>query len=49
MLNLPMYFLGSSYYLHTRIDGKQVKRSLRTSYQRVAINASLMKAKTLAT
>ena len=37
MLNLPIYFLGSSYYLHTRIDGKQVKRSLRTSYQRVAI------------
>ena len=37
MLNLPIYFLGSSYYLHTRIHGKQVKRSLRTSYQRVAI------------
>lgn len=37
MLNLPIYFLGSSYYLHTRINGKQVKRSLRTSYQRVAI------------
>ena len=37
MLNLPIYFLGSSYYLHTRIGGKQVKRSLRTSYQRVAI------------
>lgn len=37
MLNLPIYKLGSSFYLHTRIDGKQVKRSLRTSYQRVAI------------
>ena len=37
MLNLPIYFIGSSYYLHTRIGGKQVKRSLRTSYQRVAI------------
>ena len=37
MLTLPIYFLGSSYYLHTRIGGKQVKRSLRTSYQRVAI------------
>ena len=37
MLGLPVYFLGSSYYLHTRINGKQVKRSLRTSYQRVAI------------
>ncbi|KJA09480.1 hypothetical protein RP29_16050 [Acidovorax temperans] len=37
MLGLPIYLLGSSYYLHTRIGGKQVKRSLRTSYQRVAI------------
>lgn len=37
MLNLPIYFLGSSYYLHTRIAGKQVKRSLRTSYKREAI------------
>ena len=36
-LPLPIYLLGSSYYLHTRIGGKQVKRSLRTSYQRVAI------------
>jgi site-specific recombinase XerD len=37
MLNLPIYLLGSSYYLHTRIAGKQVKRSLRTSYKREAI------------
>ena len=37
MLNLPIYLLGSSYYLHTRIGGRQVKRSLRTSYKRVAI------------
>lgn len=36
-LSLPIYLLGSSYYLHTRIGGKQVKRSLRTSYKRVAI------------
>ena len=36
-LPLPIYLLGSSYYLHTRIGGKQVKRSLRTSYRRVAI------------
>ena len=36
-LPLPIYLLGSSYYLHTRIGGKQVKRSLRTSYKRVAI------------
>ncbi len=34
MLNLPIYLLGSSYYLHTRIAGRQVKRSLRTSYKR---------------
>lgn len=37
MLSLPIYKLGSSYYLHTRIAGKQVKKSLRTSYKRVAI------------
>ncbi|WP_250439635.1 phage integrase [Delftia tsuruhatensis] len=37
MLGLPIYLLGSSYYLHTRIAGKQVKKSLRTSYKRVAI------------
>jgi len=37
MLNLPIYLLGSSYYLHTRIAGKQVKKSLRTSYKREAI------------
>lgn len=37
MLSLPIYLLGSSYYLHTRINGKQVKKSLRTSYKRVAI------------
>lgn len=36
-LPLPIYLLGSSYYLHTRIGGKQIKRSLRTSYRRVAI------------
>ncbi len=37
MLGLPIDLLGSSYYLHTHTGGKQVKRSLRTSYQRVAI------------
>lgn len=37
MLGLPIYLLGSSYYLHTRIDGVQVKKSLRTSYKRLAI------------
>lgn len=37
MLGLPIYLVGSTYYLHTRINGKQVKKSLRTSYQRVAI------------
>lgn len=31
MLKLPIYLRGSSYYLHTRINGKQVKRSLGTS------------------
>jgi len=37
MLNLPIYLLGSSYYLHTRIGGQQIKKSLRTSYKREAI------------
>lgn len=37
MLNLPIYLLGSSYYLHTRINGQQVKKSLRTGYKREAI------------
>lgn len=37
MLNLPIYLLGSSCYLHTRINGQQVKRSLRTGYKRAAI------------
>jgi integrase len=31
MLKLPVYLRGSSYYFHTRINGKQVKRSLGTS------------------
>lgn len=31
MLNLPVYLRGQTYYLHTRILGKQVKRSLNTS------------------
>lgn len=31
MLKLPIYLRGSSYYLHTRVDGKQVKWSLCTS------------------
>ncbi|MES2415746.1 MAG: tyrosine-type recombinase/integrase [Pseudomonadota bacterium] len=37
MLGLPIYLLGSTYYLHTRIEGRQVKRSLRTGYEREAI------------
>lgn len=37
MLSLPIYLLGSSYYLHTRINGKQVKKSLGTGYKRLAI------------
>lgn len=36
-LSLPIYLLGSSYYLHTRIGGQQVKRSLRTGFKREAI------------
>lgn len=42
MLALPIYKLGSSYYLHTRINGQQVKRSLRTSYKREAVQRALL-------
>lgn len=31
MLTLPVYLRGNIYYFHTRINGKQVKRSLNTS------------------
>lgn len=31
MLNLPVYLRENTYYLHTRISGKQFKRSLHTS------------------
>jgi len=37
MLSLPIYRRGSTYYLHTRIAGKQFKRSLDTSDKNVAI------------
>lgn len=37
MLALPVYKRGSTFYLHTRIDGQQVKRSLGTPYRRIAI------------
>jgi hypothetical protein len=36
-LALPIYKLGSSYYLHARIEGRQVKRSVKTAYKREAI------------
>lgn len=37
MLGLPLYLRGTTYYLHVRIAGKQVKRSLDTGRRRVAI------------
>ena len=37
MLNLPVYLRNSSYYFHTRIHGKQFKRSLHTADRQVAI------------
>ena len=36
MLNLPVYLRGNTYYLHTRIQGVQLKRSLRTSNKKIA-------------
>lgn len=41
MLGLPIYKLGNVYYLHTRIAGQQVKKSLRTGYKREAILRAL--------
>lgn len=35
-LSLPIYFLGRTYVLHTRINGRQVKRSLGTANPRIA-------------
>ena len=37
MLRLPVYLRGNTYYLHTRIGGRQVKKSLRTSDRKTAI------------
>jgi integrase len=37
MLSLPIYLRGNTYYLHTRIAGKQFKRSLDTNNKNVAI------------
>ena len=34
---IPVYLRGSSYYLHTRINGVQFKRSLQTNNKAVAI------------
>jgi site-specific recombinase XerD len=41
MLGLPIYKLGNVYYLHTRVAGKQVKKSLRTGYKREALLRAL--------
>lgn len=35
-LSLPVYFLGRTYVLHTRVAGRQLKRSLKTADPRVA-------------
>lgn len=37
VLNLPIYLRGNTYYLHTRIGQQQVKRSLYTGKQKLAI------------
>ena len=34
---IPVYLRGSSYYLHTRVGGKQFKRTLKTSNKSLAI------------
>ena len=35
-LSLPIYFLGHTFVLHTRVNGRQFKRSLKTADPRVA-------------
>ena len=37
MLNLPVYARSGIYYFHTRVGGKQIKRSLATSNKTLAI------------
>lgn len=37
VLNLPIYLRGNTYYLHTRVGKQQIKRSLYTGKQKVAI------------
>lgn len=37
MLKLPVYLRGSTYYLHTRVLGRQVKKSLGTSDKKTAM------------
>ena len=37
MLNLPVYLRGNTYYLHTRVYGRQVKKSLGTSDRKAAM------------
>lgn len=36
MLKIPVYLRGSSYYLHTRIGNRQIKKSLKTSSKELA-------------
>ena len=38
MLNLPVYARSGIYYFHTRVGGKQIKRSLATRNKTVAIS-----------
>jgi hypothetical protein len=39
-LSLPVYFLGHTYVLHTRINGRQFKRSLKTADPKIAKSGS---------
>lgn len=41
MLTLPVYLRGNTYYFHTRIFGKQVKKSLHTNDKQTAIIKAL--------
>ena len=37
MLNIPVYLRGTTYYLHLRVQGKQVKKSLKTGDRKTAM------------
>ncbi|WP_316685584.1 phage integrase SAM-like domain-containing protein [Ralstonia mannitolilytica] len=48
MLNLPVYLRGTTWYIHTRVSGRQFKRSLHTSNKQEAMIKALSLIKLIA-